>query len=141
MADNDYQEDSAQDQVLAKQFYEFDYTQEWPGLTLQRAKAIGDKIGLDWGVVDLGQFIQGIKIEMEHGTEYGPATTVHNDDYVTAGRIAYAHIIERPDYYTALEIMEQAGDEKFNDSEEPKKKWVADQRLKYGEFWESSKAA
>ncbi len=137
MTSDDYQIDSSEQEAIAKQFYTKDYTQKWSDLTLKRAKEVGDEIGVDWNIVDLGQFIQGIKEEMEHGSEYGSATKVHDDDYVTSGRIAYAHLIERPDYYTALEIMEQEGDEKFNESDESKKKWVADQRSKYQSVWDS----
>ena len=137
MTSDDYQADNSEQETVAKHFYTKDYAQKWPGLTLRRAKEVGDEIGVDWNIVDLGQFTQGIKEEMEHGSEYGSATKVHDDDYVTSGRIAYAHLIERPDYYTALEIMEQEGDEKFNESDEAKKKWVADQRTKYQAIWDS----
>ena len=136
--DDAYQADDAQLEAVAQQFYSQDYTQEHAGLTLKRAKEIGDEIGLDWDLVDLGQFVQGIKVEMEHGTEYGSVTKVHDDSYATAGRIAYAHLIERPDYYNALEIMEQAGDVKFNESDAAKRKWVADQRIKYQEAWQTA---
>ena len=132
-----YQSDTPQEDTIAQGFYARDYTKKWPGLTLQRAKDIGDEIGVDWSIVDLGQFIQGIKEEMEHGTEYGASTKVHDDDYVTSGRIAYAHLIERPDYYTALEIMEQEGDKKFNDSDVARKQWVTDQRQKYQSEWDA----
>lgn len=138
MSTDSYSPDTSDHQALTKQFYVKDYTKKWPGLTLKRAKAVGDEIGVDWEIVDLGQFIQGIKEEMEHGSEYGSATKVHDDDYVTSGRIAYAHLIERPDYYSALEMMEQEGDSKFQDSDQLKKKWVADQRLKFQEAWDSA---
>ena len=134
---DDYQADTDAQKAIAQKFYTKDYAQKWPGLTLQRAKQVGDEIGVDWEVVDLGQFIEGIKEEMEHGSEYGSATKVHDDDYVTSGRIAYAHLIERPDYYTALSMLEDEGDAKFNDSDEAKKKWVADQRAAYQNIWDS----
>ena len=38
-------------------FYNKDYTQKVPGLTLKRAKEIGDEIGVDWDLVDLGEWI------------------------------------------------------------------------------------
>lgn len=137
-SDDFYQPDSPKEEDLAAHFYQRDYGQKWPGLTHRRAKAIGDDIGVDWDIVDLGQFIQGIKEEMEHGSEYGSATQVHDDDYVTSARIAYAHLIERPDYYTALEIMENEGDRKFNDSLKAKKKWVADLRVRHRDVWDDS---
>ena len=139
MSDDSYLPDSPHHEELTEQFYRRDYSQKWAGLTHRRAKEIGDEIGVDWDIVDLGQFIQGIKEEMEHGSEYGSSTQVHDDDYVTSGRIAYAHLIERPDYYSALEMMEQEGDQKFNNSDMSKKKWVTDQRAKFQDVWQSVK--
>ena len=130
-----YLPDSTEDETIATGFYRRDYTEAWPDLTLKRAKEIGDEIGLDWGIVDLGQFIEGVKEEMEHGSEFGDNTKVHDDDYVTSGRIAYAHLIERPDYYTALAQLEAAGDAKFDDDDGRKKQWVADMRRKHQSAW------
>ena len=133
-----YLDNTIEEEALADGFYNRDYTQVWPGLDLKRAKAIGDEIGIDWDIVDLGQFIEGVKEEMEHGSEFGDNTKVHDDDYVTSGRIAYAHLIERPDYYTALAQLEAAGDVRFDDNDEAKKQWVADQRLKYQSAWDEA---
>lgn len=135
-----YADDTQQQQDLTDRFYTKDYSKKNPGLTLKRAKEIGDEIGVDWDIVDLGQFAQGIKEEMEHGTEYGTATKVHDDDYVTSGRIAYAHLIERVDYYTALEILEQEGEKKYGESQEAMKQWVADQRAKHQAAWDEATA-
>lgn len=133
-----YLPDTEEEQAIAAGFYSRDYTATWPGLTLKRAKEIGDQIGVDWDTVDLGQWIEGIKEEMEHGTEFGDNTKVHDDDYVTSGRIAYAHLIERPDYYTALAQLEAAGDTKFDDQDDLKKAWVADQRRKHQSAWDGA---
>lgn len=138
MSSDSYQPDTPVQQGIADGFYAGDFTDECPGLDLKRAKQIGNEIGINWDIVDLGQFIKGIVEEMEHGTMYGSVSKVHDDDYTVAARIAYAHLIERPDYYTALEILEEEGDEKFDDSEAAKKKWVADQREKYREAWDAA---
>ncbi|MCB9821653.1 hypothetical protein H6798_03915 [Candidatus Nomurabacteria bacterium] len=138
MSDISYLVDTQEQQSLTDRFYEKDYTQKWPGLTHKHAKEIGDEIGVDWSIVDLGQFIQGIKEEMEHGHQYGPNTKVHDDDYVVSGRIAYAHLLERVDYYTALEIMEKEGERKFEAGQAAQKKWVADQRAKHQGTWDSA---
>ncbi len=118
-------------------FYNHDYTAKWPGLTLAAAKKIGDDIGVDWEIVDLGEFIQGIKEEMEHGSMYGDATKVHEDDYHTSGRIAYAHLIEVPNYYTMLEELEDKGDELFPD-DAAKKAWVSETRKAHQGLWDSA---
>jgi hypothetical protein len=110
-------------------FYTKDYTAKWPGLTLQKAKEVGDSIGVDWSLVDIGEFIQGIKEEQEHAGILGGEKTrvIDHLDYVGSGKIAYEHLLERPDYYTELEKMEEDGDEKFPD-DTAKKAWVAEQR-------------
>ena len=133
-----YLPDTPQEEEIAAGFYSRDYSQTWPGLDLKKAKEVGDQIGVDWQIVDLGQFIEGIKEEMEHGSEYGENTKVHDDDFVTSGRIAYAHLIERPDYYTALAQLEEAGDQKFSEDETKKKQWVSDQRQKFQSQWEAA---
>lgn len=123
-----------------RDFYNKDYTQKWPGLTLQRAKQIGDEIGVDWGEIDLGEFIQGIKEEMEHGSMYGEVTKVHEDDYNTSARIAVAHLKEVPDYYTRLEAMEDSAEEVFPD-DASKRAWVAKSREEFADKWSGASTA
>lgn len=99
----------------------------YPDLTLKKTKEIGDEIGLDWSIIDLGEFRQGIKEEMEHGTEYGAASQVHDDDYVISGRIALAHIIEVPDYYQRLEDLETDAEKLWGEGDEAtekRKAWI-----------------
>ena len=72
------------------------------------ARAIGQRIGIDWaaGDVDLEQFRMGLAVELEHGTQ-DPATDVTHDDETITGKIALAHLREIPDYYTRLAAMER----------------------------------
>jgi hypothetical protein len=116
-------------------FYAHDYTVKWPGLTLQKAKEVGDEIGVDWSLVDLGEFIQGIKEEQEHsGILGGDATKViEKFDYKASGMIAYEHLLERPDYYTKLEELEDEGDDLYPD-ETAKKAWVASNKEKFAQY-------
>jgi Protein of unknown function (DUF5661) len=76
--------------------------------TQEEARAIGDRIGIDWATdaVDLEQFRMGLAVELEHGSQ-DPATDVTHDDGVITGKIALAHLKEIPDYYTRLAAMEQ----------------------------------
>ena len=71
------------------------------------AREIAGRIGIDWNAVDfdLEQFRMGLDVELEHGL-HDPATNVTDDDAVTTGKIALAHLNEFPDYYTRLERME-----------------------------------
>ncbi|MGE5389497.1 MAG: DUF5661 family protein [Deltaproteobacteria bacterium] len=74
--------------------------------TADEAKTIGEKLGLDWSKFDVEQYRMGMDVELEHGTR-DPHTNVTNDDALTTGKIALAHLNEFPDYYTRLEVMEK----------------------------------
>ena len=122
-----------------EKFYNKDYTVKVPGLTLAMAKKIGDEIGVDWELVDLAEWLQGIKEELEHtGVLGGDATAViPNGDLISSGRIAYEHILEVPDYYSRLEQLETDGEAEYSNEEEVKA-WVKENRAKYQEKWDQA---
>jgi Protein of unknown function (DUF5661) len=74
--------------------------------TAEEARRVGDRIGINWSKVDLEQFRMGLEIELEHGVR-NVVTNVTNDDLVLTGKIALAHLMELPDYYTRLMRMEE----------------------------------
>lgn len=80
--------------------------------TSEEAKIIGELLGLDWRRFDVEQFRMGMDVELEHGL-VDPHTNVTNDDPLTTGKIALAHLNEFPDYYTRLYEMEEEA-EKFH---------------------------
>ena len=71
------------------------------------AREIGERIGIDWdrSRFDVEQFRMGLAVELEHGRR-DPSTNVSDDDEITTGKIAWAHLNEFPDYYTRLAEME-----------------------------------
>lgn len=77
--------------------------------TVEEAKSIGDRIGVDWSKTDLEEFRIGLGVELEHGSR-DPQTNVTNDDPLLTGKIAWAHLNEIPDYYTRLIAMEREAD-------------------------------
>jgi Protein of unknown function (DUF5661) len=78
--------------------------------SFDKAKQIGDTLGIDWSKFGVEQFWLGLEVELEHGTR-DPETNVTNDDSLLTGKIAAAHLNEFPDYYTRLAKMEQEADE------------------------------
>jgi len=78
--------------------------------TVEQAKEIGEKLGIDWSKWDVEQFRRGMDVELEHGTE-NTKTNVTNDDPLITGKIALAHLNEFPDYYTRLDKMEKEAEE------------------------------
>jgi hypothetical protein len=71
------------------------------------AKRIGAAVGIDWTTsrFDVEQFRMGLEVELEHGRR-DAATNVSDDDEITTGKIAWAHLNEFCDYYTRLAKME-----------------------------------
>ncbi len=80
-------------------------------ITIERARKVGDELGLDWTVIDINEFHDGINVEMEHGL-MDEQTNVTNDNLTMTGKIAWAHLKELPDYYSRLKEMESATSEK-----------------------------
>ncbi|HYE81221.1 MAG TPA: DUF5661 family protein [Clostridia bacterium] len=73
--------------------------------TKEQALEIGKAIGIDFDKIDLEQFRMGLEVELEHGTMF-PQANVTYDDPILTGKIAYAHLLELPDYYTRLAELE-----------------------------------
>jgi len=73
--------------------------------SLQDARTIGEKLGMDFLKYDINEFRRGLEVELEHGKR-DPQTNVTNDNPYTTGKIAWAHLNELPDYYTRLDKME-----------------------------------
>ena len=68
-----------------------------------KAKAVGDKLGVDWKLISLKEFQMGLAVELEH-------KDVTKGDPVLTGKIALAHLKELPDYYTRLAAIEDESD-------------------------------
>jgi len=73
--------------------------------TKEEAKALGEKVGIDFTKYNLEEFRLGLSVELEHGA-HDPETNVTNDDPEVTAKIAWAHLKELPDYYTRLAKME-----------------------------------
>lgn len=84
--------------------------------TDEEARRIGESIGIDWETSRFGvdQLRMGLSVELEHG-RHDDRTNVTDDDLVTTGKIAWAHLNEFPDYYTRLAKMETEADEYWRD--------------------------
>ncbi|HET9908046.1 MAG TPA: DUF5661 family protein [Anaerolineales bacterium] len=83
--------------------------------TIEQARELGDKLGIDWSRFDVEQFRMGLDVELEHGLP-DPSTDVTGNDPILTGKIALAHLNEFPDYYTRLAKMEQEAEEERNQS-------------------------
>jgi hypothetical protein len=73
--------------------------------TKEKAREIGDKLGIDWSRFNTEQFRMGLDVELEHGL-IEPSTDVTGNDPILTGKIALAHLNEFADYYTRLDKLE-----------------------------------
>jgi Protein of unknown function (DUF5661) len=74
---------------------------------IDEARDIAESLEIEFAKsgYDLAQFRAGLDVEAEHGA-VDPATNVTQDDPLTTGKIALAHLKEMPDYYSRLAKME-----------------------------------
>ena len=91
------------------------YVGEKKKFTLDETKRIGDQLGIKWDKFDVEQFKIGMNIELEHGL-VNPQTNVSNDNPLTTGKIALAHLNEFPDYYTRLERLEKEAEKYWGEN-------------------------
>jgi len=82
-------------------------------ITKQEAQKIGNKLGINWGEVNIDEFTKGVNVELEHGSRDSETNVTSNDPLLT-GKIAWAHLKEFPDYYTRLHKMESEAEKYWN---------------------------
>ena len=74
-------------------------------LTPERVKFLGNLLNVNWQKVDINEFAQGLWTELEHGLLI-PRLNVTNDNLVQTAKVALAHLVEDPQYYTKLKTIE-----------------------------------
>ncbi len=88
-------------------------------ISLQEAKNVAEKLKVNLNIIPIKVFRDAMTIELEHGKKYGKLTNVTNDNLLLTGKIALAHLIEYPDYYTRLEKMENQADRYWSNKVKP----------------------
>ena len=79
-------------------------------IDLAESRRIGDRLGIDWRQFAIQQFQQALNVE--HGrVAREPELDSINDDVLLSGKIALAHLIEFPEYYARLAVMNKEADE------------------------------
>lgn len=66
--------------------------------TVKDAMWFVNEMGLTLDKFSIKDLLIGLNIELEHGL-VNPITNVTNDDLITTGKIALAHLMEYPNYY------------------------------------------
>jgi hypothetical protein len=80
-----------------------------PDVSEKEASTILKEVNEAGVKVPLGDFKQGLEVELEHGTMYADANITNNHPLLT-GKIVIAHLKESMDYYKRLEVVEIEGD-------------------------------
>ena len=75
----------------------------------EEAKKVLSEVNTEKMNIDLGEFLAGLNVELEHGTRFKDANVTNNHPVVT-GMIVLAHLKESLDYYKLLEVAELEGD-------------------------------
>ena len=84
---------------------------------LEDAYYAASLLGVNFDKFSPYEFLEGINIELEHGT-INPETNVTNDNLILTTKIALAHLNEFPNYYNSrygLTMFEKFLKEKMNE--------------------------
>jgi len=87
-------------------------------VTKKVALRVAEELGVNLEVVGLKQWMMGMKVELEHGTVCSQ-TNVTGDNWIITGKIALAHLVEFPDYYWRLKVMEDTAESFWADRDKP----------------------
>ena len=72
----------------------------------QQAKAVGDKLFVDWKKISSKTLAQGMSIELEHKDTLVSLGVHENDMFKAVAQIALDHLAEDKLYYVKLKKME-----------------------------------
>lgn len=87
-----------------------DWTQLADGKVLpEEAQAIMAQLDLTGIAIAIPDFLQGLEVELEHGTRFPQANVTNNHPLLT-GKIVLAHLQESLIYYKRLDVNEMEGD-------------------------------
>lgn len=75
-------------------------------ITKEEAAKLGKKFKINYKVIPFTEWVFGLNVELEHGTQFGKVTNVTNNKLNATAMIAMAHLIEDPRYYYYLKKME-----------------------------------
>ena len=70
------------------------------------SRRIGNQLNIDWEEIPFSEFHMGMNVELEHGSKISSKTDITGDNLEITGKIALAHLLEDPEYYTKLKKIE-----------------------------------
>lgn len=82
-------------------------------LSFEKAKQIGDEIGIDWNQLKVEQFRTGLELELGYGVK-DPQSGVTDSDLYLTGIMVRAHLSENSRYYANLITREKEENRYWN---------------------------
>ncbi len=76
-------------------------------ITESQARKLGNYFRINFDVVKFNEWHDGLNVELEHGSKFGPLTNVSKNVLKTTAKIVMAHLIEDPQYYYYLKKLEK----------------------------------
>lgn len=85
----------------------------------EEALKVGKRLKIDFDQLPFKEWLNGMNTELEHSNLVSKTTDVTKGNLMKTGRIALAHLIEMPDYYTRLSRMEKTANKYWTDRPKP----------------------
>lgn len=90
---------------------------------------LAKKLDIDISKYDMGELVQGMLVELEHGSQ-NEKTNITNDEPEMTLKIVIAHVDEIKDYYTRLDKMESGSDKQESSKDDNLKTESTSKRFK-----------
>ncbi len=88
-------------------------------ITKAQARRLAKDFDIDLEVVSFESWHFGLNVELEHGRKFGKLTNITNNSTKLSAKIAIAHLMEFPDYYSRLRKMEDRAEEYWSRRKTP----------------------
>lgn len=88
-------------------------------ITNKKAVKLAEHFSIDLNTIPLNVWKYALEVELEHGKRYGHITNVTNNNLNKTAMIALAHLIEYPDYYQRLYMMENEAEIYWKNKRKP----------------------
>jgi len=126
---NEYNLDDVRYMIEYRNPKKLDESKETPEEQVIR---LGEELELELEDTAISELVMGMVVEKEHGSQSGDIADITHDDEMMTFKIALAHVMEIPDYYTRLTAMEaEAGEMESDETPEPIEESLATARRDY----------
>ncbi len=83
------------------------------------ALKLAKEFDINLKVVPFDEWLDGLNIELEHGSKVSKLTNITNNDIKLTSKIVISHLLEDPRYYKYLRAMEQKREKYWEKNKKP----------------------